>query len=97
MAVEGRAVLLAEDQDAIRRRELVRGSCEELPVEDAVVLVADLFADHVQVFGAAHEHHVFRRVVEVASVIHVRVIGTAVPALRVHVDHAAHVDLHSLA
>ena len=79
MTVKRRPVLLVEPQNAIGRGQLAWRPGEVLPIKNAIVFVADFFADDVQVFGARHEHHVFGRVVQIAAVIHVGVIVAAVP------------------
>ena len=84
MPVERRPVLLADHEQAVGRRNGVRLAAgqEVLVIEDAVVLVRNLFVDHVLVFGRRHHHQVFRSVVQVAGVVHVDMGGPVVPATR---------------
>ena len=75
-------------------------------IEDPVILVGDLFSDHIQPFSIGQHHEVFRRVVQIAAIVHVDMIAPAVPACRVRVGdsfrlqsyrrHCARADLHFL-
>ena len=96
VAVEGRAVFLSHDQQALRRGDGMGAAAgnEELVVEDAVVLVRHLLGDHILVLRVRHHHQVLERVVQVAAVVHVDVRGAAVPAAGRHVGHPAEIDGH---
>ena len=83
MSIEGRAVLLTDDQQAVGFRKGMRAPAREpvLVVEDAVVLVGDLLGDHVLILRVGHHHQVGEAVAQVAGVVHVDVGGTREPAL----------------
>ena len=82
VAIEGRAVLLPDDQHPVRLGERMRPAAgdPELVVQDAVVLVGDLLVDDVLVFRGGHHHQVGEAVAQVAGVVHVDVGRAGQPA-----------------